>query len=230
MEHKILYKPSFAMVEFRLDAGESIVVESGSMAGMSPNMEIKTSIGGTGQGFLAKIFAFFAALVRKFLGGESIFMNTYTPSSGGGVLYVAPALTGDIIHQRLEGGKSLYIQATSYLASTPGIRLKTVWMGLRSFFSGEGMFLLRAEGEGEIWINSYGAIKAIDVDGEYIVDTGHMVAFEDSLEYQVKAVGGLKSTLFSGEGLVMKFSGKGRLYIQTHNVDSLVGWVTPMLP
>ncbi len=229
MQQKILYSPAFSMAEIELQEGESVVVESGSMVGMSDNMDIKTSVGGTGRGFFGRIFAFLAALIRKVFGGESIFLNTYTPQSGPGKLLVSPSLAGDIIHKKVEGG-TFYVQGSAYLASSPELSVKTKWMGLKSLFGGEGLFLLQTEGTGDLWFNCYGAIKEMEIDGDYIVDTGHIVAFEDSLDFKVKAVGGLKSTLMSGEGLVTHFSGKGRLYIQTHNLGSLVGWVTPLLP
>ncbi|GAB4293836.1 MAG: TIGR00266 family protein [Myxococcota bacterium] len=229
MENKIHYRPIYSMAEIVLQPGESVVVESGSMVAMSDNMEIKTSIGGTKLGFFGKIVAFFAALIRKFLGGESVFFNTYTPQGKEGKLFVAPSLAGDIVHKKLNGG-GIYLQGTAFLASSPDVNLKTKWGGLRSLFGGEGLFLLYAQGSGDLWFNCYGAIQEIDVDGEYIVDTGHIVAFDENLTFKVTSVGGLKSTLFSGEGLVTRFSGRGKLYIQTHNLGALVNWVTPLLP
>jgi len=229
MKNEIRYAPAFSMAEISLAEGEAVVVESGSMVGMSDNMQIKTSIGGTNRGLFGKLLAFLAALIRKVFGGESIFMNTYTPKGGPGRVLVAPALAGDIVHKKVEGG-SLYVQATAYLASSPDLTIKTKWMGLKSLFGGEGLFLLRTEGSGELWFNCCGAIKEIEVDGEYTVDTGHIVAFEDTLDFKVKAVGGLKSTLMSGEGLVTRFSGKGKLWIQSHNLSSMISWVIPMLP
>jgi len=95
---------------------------------------------------------------------------------------------------------------------------------------GEGLFLLSATGAGDLFINAYGGIREIDLNGSFIVDTGHIVAFEDSLTFNVKKVGSWKSTLFSGEGLVCEFSGKGKLWIQTRNLSALVAWLRPMLP
>jgi len=229
MEHTIRYAPAYAMAEIIMQPGESVVVESGSMVGMSDNLNIKTSIGGSKSGFFGWLINLLLAFIRKFLGGESLFLNTYTPEGGPGTLLISPALAGDIIHHKLEGN-SLFIQGSSFLASSPGITIKAVWGGFRSLFGGEGLFLLKASGSGDLWVNSYGAIKEIEVNGRYTVDTGHIVAFDDTLNYRVKAVGGLKSTFLSGEGLVTEFSGNGRLYIQTHNLGSLVGWVTPLLP
>lgn len=231
MQHQILFKPSFAMARFDLEPGESIVTEAGSMVAMSTNMGINTSIGGTGLGFLAKIGAFFIALIRKFLGGESMFFNTYSPDGGAGELYVAPAMVGDLVNMKVTEGASIIIQPGSFVASTPGVRLKTRWGGLTSIFGGEGAFLLEAQGTGELWINAYGGIREVQVQGNYVCDTGHMVAFDDTLGYKLRMAGGGMMTAFkSGEGLVFEFSGTGRLLLQSRNLSSLVSWISPHLP
>lgn len=231
MKHEITFKPSFAMVRFDLEPGESVVTESGSMVGMSTNMQIKTSIGGTGLGFFGKLFNLLIALIRKVLGGESMFFNTYSPSGSAGDLLVAPALVGDIVSMPVSTGRSVIIQPGSFVASTPGVTLKTRWGGLRSILGREGAFLLEASGQGEVWVNAYGGIREIDISGSFICDTGHMVAFDTSLNYKLRMAGGGMFTAFkSGEGLVFEFSGNGKLLIQSRNLDTLVSWITPALP
>ena len=108
--------------------------------------------------------------------------------------------------------------------------LKLKFGGLKTLLGGEGLFLLRASGTGNLFINAYGGIRELDLAGPFIVDTGHIVAFEESLSFNVKKVGGWKSTLLSGEGLVCEFNGKGKLWIQTRNVGAMVSWLRPMLP
>lgn len=231
MQHQILYKPSYAMAIVTLQPGESIDVEAGSMVAMTHGMKIKTMFNGNASGFFGKIWNFFVALSRKIFGGETMMINRYSPPEGQvGQVYVAPALTGDIIQHRVQPGRDIIIQGSSFLASVGNVKIKLKWGGLRSLFGGEGLVLLRATGDGELWVNSYGAIYEIDVNGSYIVDTGHIVAFENSLNYKIKRVGGWKSTFFSGEGLVMRFEGQGKLWIQTRNLGQLVHWLTPMLP
>ena len=231
MKQTIEFGPAYAMSTIDLDPGDSVTVEAGSMVGMSDGLEIKTSIGGNKSGFFGKVLNFLLALVRKVLGGESFFVNTYTPPEGqSGQIMVAPALSGDIVHYALDGNKSLIIQATSYLASAGDIGIKTRFGGLKSLFSGEGAFWLEASGKGDLWVNCYGAIHEIDVQGKYTVDTGHVVAFDDTLDYKIKGAGGLKSTLMSGEGLVCEFNGTGKLFIQSRNLGGMIGWITPRLP
>jgi uncharacterized protein (TIGR00266 family) len=231
MKHEILFKPSFGMVKFELEPGESIITEAGSMVGMSPNMRLKTTIGGTHLGFFGKLVNFIIALIRKFLGGESMFFNTYSPAGSGGKLWVSPAMVGDLTTLTITPDKPLIIQPGSYVANTPGVILKTRWGGLRSILGREGAFLLEASGNGEIWLNAYGGIKELQLHGTMIVDTGHMVAFDSSLDYKLKMAGkGMLTAFKSGEGLVFEFNGTGRLLIQSRNIDSLVAFVTPALP
>ncbi|HPQ69688.1 MAG TPA: TIGR00266 family protein [bacterium] len=220
MNYEIKHGPSFASLFLNLDTGEQVRTEAGAMVGMSTNLSIKTKAYG---GFLK-------ALIRKLVGGESIFQNTYTAEGGAGEIIVSPTLPGSIKAKTLAKGQPFILQASAFLACTPDVTLKTKYGGLKALMSGEGLFLLQAGGEGELWFNSYGNIIEIDVDGEYIVDTGHIVAFEDGLSFKVKKVGGLKSLLLSGEGFVANFKGKGKLYIQSRTVSSLVGWIAPMLP
>jgi uncharacterized protein (TIGR00266 family) len=218
------------MATLDLSTGESVTVEAGSMVGMSDGLAIKTHIGGNKGGLFSGLINFFLALVRKFLGGETLFVNTYSPPEGkDGRLMIAPALSGDIVHVELDGTRKLMVQGSSYLASTYGVTVKTKFGGLKSLFSGEGAFWLQCSGKGELWINCHGAVHKVDVEGAYIVDTGHVVAFDDTIDYKIRGSGGIKATLLSGEGLTMHFSGHGKLYIQSRNLDGMIHWITPRL-
>ena len=172
-------------------------------------------------------------LKRSVLGGESFFINTFTASNGPGEVIVAPALPGDIIHLPVPtDGKAIMVQSGSWLASEATVTVDTKWGGAKTFFSGEGLFLLRCSGSGDMLVASYGAIFEMDLPaGEsYKVDTGHIVAFEEGIGYQVNKVGGWKSTILSGEGLVATFTGPGKLWQQSRSPADLVGWLTEKLP
>ena len=164
-------------------------------------------------------------MARKFLGGESLFLSEYTAPQPG-FLSVAPAYPGSILCRQLQG-QSLLLTAGSFLACTPGIQMSTQFGGLRSLFSGEGAFLVQCQGTGSLFFNAYGAVVERDVQGEFNVDTGHVVAWEPTLQYTIRGMGGMKQTLFSGEGLVMSFTGSGRLYLQTRHFGGLVHWLRP---
>jgi uncharacterized protein (TIGR00266 family) len=183
---------------------------------------------GRKAGFFAKLWAMFVAFFRKLLGGETMFVNDFHGPQGGEVV-LAPALSGHIMHQTLSPGGKLFVQTGSYLASTGTIDTKVRWGGLRSMFGGEGLILLECSGQGDLFVNSYGGIVPVPVNGSFVVDTGHIVAFDGTLDFKVRSVGGVKSFLFSGEGLVCEFRGQGTVYVQSRNLSALVGWLTPML-
>jgi len=144
---------------------------------------------------------------------------------------LAPALPGDVVRYDM-ADERLLVQSGSFLAVDDAIELDTAFGGAKTFFGSEGLFLLELVGTGPAFLSSYGAIHAVDLDdGErYTVDTGHVVAFEDTADFTVDRVGGLKSTLFSGEGLVCRFSGPGRVWIQTRSQDAFLAWLIPQLP
>ena len=219
MDVKLLYQPSYTMANVKLSAGEEIRAESGSMVSMSDGVEMETKM----QGGL------FKALGRSFLGGESFFMNTFKSANGGEINF-APPLPGDMFV--LELGKPMLIQSGSYIASENSVDIDTKFGGAKMFFASEGLFLLRATGTGKIILSSFGAIHELILQAgqKYIVDTGHFVAFDEGIGFNVRRVGGIKSTLFSGEGLVVDITGPGRILIQSRSTDSFLGWLIRKLP
>ena len=220
MEHEILYRPSYSLLRVSLRQGESIAAEAGAMVSMSAGIEMETAARG----------GVFGALKRSMLGGESFFVNTFHANQPGEATF-APTLPGDLCAFELTGG-TLFAQSGAYVASSPQIDVDTKWGGARTFFSKEGLFLLKLTGTGTVFLSSYGAIHAVDLEPgqQYIVDTGHMVAFEESVDYRVERVGGLKSTFFSGEGLVCRLTGPGRILIQTRSPDAFLAWLIPQIP
>jgi uncharacterized protein (TIGR00266 family) len=209
--------PAFTLARVALDQGETLKAESGAMVSMSGTVDIQTKMQG---GLLA-------SLARSVLTQESFFQNTFTAARGPGEVTLAPSLPGDIRLREMRG-ESLILQSGAYLASHPGVQVETKWGGAKTFFSREGLFLLRAHGEGALLFSSYGAIVEVAVPPSgYVVDTGHLVAFEPSLQWDVERVGGLKSLLFSGEGLVCRFRGAGKLWLQTRSFDAFLGQVVP---
>lgn len=221
MQIDIRYQPSYSLALVDLAEGEPIQAESGAMVSMTSNVRIDTSMKG----------GIFGAVKRKLLGGETLFANTFTPDGGPGQVTLAPSLPGDVHTLRL-GGETLYVQSGSFLASHPDVNLDLKWGGARTFFGSEGLFLLKAEGAGEILLSSYGAIHAVEVSPNrpYIVDTGHIVAFGGGLEFDVQRVGSWKSTLLSGEGVVCTFRGSGTVYLQTRSTQAFLSWLIPRLP
>ena len=209
--------PDYGQLRVRLDPGERFIAEGGAMAWMDAGMDVKARLLG---GFLR-------ALVRKVTGGESLFVGEYASDAGGEAAF-SPSRPGMVV-QRAMTGDSITLTADSFFACTPGIELNTRFGGLRSLFSGEGLFFMECSGTGELFFNSFGSIVEKEIDGSFIVDTSHVVAWEPGLSYSIRGMGGLKSTLLSGEGLVMEFSGRGKLYLQTRTVSGIASWLTPFV-
>lgn len=229
MDYSIEHGPAFAWLKVRLAPGESVTAEAGAMVRQSPQLQMDTRLNaGRKPRVFALLWAFLIALIRRFFGGETMFINEFHGPAGGEVV-LAPALSGNIMQKALSAGRTLFVQTGSYLASTGTIDTRVRWGGLRALFGGEGLVLLECSGEGELFVNSYGGIVEVPVAGRFVVDTGHIVAFDGSLDFRVRSVGGVKSFLFSGEGLVCEFQGQGTVYIQSRNLNALVGWLTPML-
>jgi uncharacterized protein (TIGR00266 family) len=221
MEVDIQASPSFAFATITIPPAGEVRVEAGAMAEYSDGVEIETKArGGVLAGFR-----------RSVLGGESFFINTFQASAGGTVS-VAPQLPGDMRLLPLDGSQTMYVQSGSWIASDPGIEVDTKWGGAKTFFSGEGLFLLKCTGAGDLLVSSYGAIldRTLGPGESFTLDTGHVVAFDESITYSVHKAGNWKTTFLGGEGLVTKFTGPGRVWIQTRSPDDFLSWLIPKLP
>ncbi len=221
--YEIEHAPAFASLKVSLTTGQTLMVEAGAMAAMDSHIKMKSKM----KGGLMKGLA-------RMVSGESLFISEFTAEGKPGELFLSPGVPGDLTYYRLQGN-SLIIQSSGYVASSPGIELNTKFQGLKGFFSGESIFMLKASGTGDVWFSSYGGIIEIPVSGDYVVDTGYIVAFEDTLQYNVEVLGGLsfrnlKTSIFGGEGLVCRFTGHGKLWIQTRNVIPLINFLNPFRP
>ncbi len=187
------------------------------MASMSSSITFSTRWNG----------GFFAAILRKLFGGESLFVNEFSTATQGDLVLTQP-MPGDIECIELKG-QSLYLQAGAFLACDPGVQLSLGYAGLRSMIAREGLFRLRVSGVGRIWFGAYGGIITKEIAGEYVVDSGHLVAYEPSVQLRLGMAGSFFSSLFSGEGIVMRLHGPGRVYLQTRSIDGLAAWVNSHL-
>lgn len=229
--HEITHGPSFALLRVDLQPGQRLVCEAGSMVARSSNvqMDVKMSTKQS-MGFFNMVFTIMIAFVRKMLGGESFFVNHFYGAQPGSV-WIAPTMAGEITYRRINPGEKLMLSAGAYLASVGDIDVKMKFGGLKSMLAKEGAFMLEVSGNGDLWFNSYGGTTAVDINGPFMVDNGHFVAFEGQLTYNLRSAGGgMLGFLAGGEGLVCEFNGQGKVYIQSRNTQSLVGWLTPMLP
>ena len=222
MQVNVLYRPSYAVAQVQLAAGEMLQAETGAMVSMSGEVQVETSMRG---GFLK-------SLTRSVLGGESFFTNTFRAGARGGEVMLAPTLPGDVFTFNLNGSAAYLVQSGSFLGSGDGVQTDAKWSGAKTFFGGEGLIMLRCSGTGTLILSSYGAIHEVEVPAGqvYTVDTGHLVAFDERMPFKVRTIGGMKSTLLGGEGLVVDLTGPGRLLMQTRSEGALLDWLLPKLP
>jgi len=224
LQHQIEFSPDFALLHVQLQKGQQVFAEPSAMATMDTGIELKAGLRGGLRGSLGRAF-----------GGESLIVNTFTARDRAGEVTFAAGPAGDVVHYALRGQK-LFLQRGAYVANSDGVDVTGKWQGAKGFFSGEGLVLLQASGQGDVFFSSYGAILEIDVRDSFFVDTGYIVAFEDTLQYRVTVLPGLrvgskiKSFLFGGEGLVCKFTGQGKVWIQTRAVHPFLSWVHPFRP
>ncbi|MFO0550264.1 MAG: TIGR00266 family protein [Polyangiaceae bacterium] len=230
MQHVIKYEPSFPMLQVALQPSEVLVAEAGTMVARATSVSMDVRLNaGRAAGFFGKLKAVFIAFLRKMVGGETFFVNHFSAPTGGWV-WLAPTLSGSIRHIPMQG-QTLVMSPGSFVACAGDVDLKMRWGGLRALLAKEGLFFVEASGQGDLWITSYGAIDEVWVNGSYVVDNGHLVAFDSSLSFHLKTPGGgLMGFVASGEGLVCEFTGSGRVLIQSRNTSALVQWVGRLLP
>lgn len=210
--------PAFGVARITMGPNERIRAESGAMMATTPSVTVEAKA----EGGVLK------SLKRAALGGESFFITSYIAPAEGGWVDVAARLPGDTQVIDVEPGQAWFVQKGSWLASADGVDLNTQWGGFKNLFGSEGGFILRAEGQGPMVVAAYGAIEAWDLaPGQTItLDTGHMVAYQESVEMGFRKVtGGVVQTLKSGEGMVFDFTGPGRVLIQTRNPNEFLSFI-----
>jgi len=220
MQIEILHRPAYSLAVARLAPNERIRAEPGAMVSFSEGVDIETKMEG----------GLFKSLGRAVLGGESLFQNFWKAGPAGGEVTLAPELPGDIALVELQG-ETLMVQSGSFMASEESVQIDAKLSG-KAFMAGEGLSILQASGRGKLLVSSYGAIyeKTIGPGERYVVDSSHLVAFDGTIQVRPRPVGGLKSTLLSGEGLVIELTGPGRIFIQTRSPQALINWIIPQLP
>ncbi|MDX2212411.1 MAG: TIGR00266 family protein [Oculatellaceae cyanobacterium bins.114] len=217
MRYEIRYKPAFATIFLTLNPGDRITTEAGSMASMSAQLSMNTEFSG----------GLIPGLLKAFLGGESLFVNTFTNSTQQPLeLVLTQSTVGDVGMIELKGN-AICFQPGAYVAHTPGIQMGIEWAGFSSWLAGEGLFKLKLSGTGLVFFGGYGGLTQRQVNGEYVVDTGHLVAYEPGLQMNIRMAGGLIGSVTSGEGLVNRLTGKGMIYLQSRSVDGLVRFLRP---
>jgi uncharacterized protein (TIGR00266 family) len=222
MKYEIKYKPSYSMLVVNLEGGETITGESGAMTYMDPNIEVHTR---------KREKSLLGSLGLAIVGRQSFWVNDYTASQGSGEVGLVAAPVGDIEMLEVKPDQGYVIQKSAYIASTQNVDLDIKWEGFTKGLFGQGLFMIRVKGNGNLFINVFGAVdKHTLKPGQTLtVDNFHLVAFSDSCSYKVTKFGGLKETLLGGEGLVTQITGPGDIYIQTKNLREFVDWLWTLI-
>ncbi|CAN5734840.1 hypothetical protein BH20ACI4_BH20ACI4_33750 [soil metagenome] len=219
---EIKYQGAFALAVVNLQAEQAISAEAGAMVSMSSNVDLHSEMKG----------GVFGALKRA-VGGESAFVSTFTAKGGAGEVTFAPGTPGDVVGIELRN-QTFMVQSSSYLAGDTALLVDTKFGGAKSFFGGEGLFVLEVSGTGLLLISSFGSIhrKTLRSGEQYVVDTGHLVAWEGQMQYDLRkaAKSGFFRSFLSGEGMVAEFQGPGEILIQTRNLAAFAGLLKPFFP
>lgn len=219
MKAEICGSDAFAYIDVELAPGEGITAEPDAMSSMSADLDLKARFNG----------GFFTGLMRKWLGGESLFISHFSNNTSGARRLTLVQPTPGSIRMRELANESFFLQPGAYLASTDGLKIGVGFAGFVSWIAGEGLFRIVVRGSGKLWYGAYGALLDREVDGEYIVDTSHLVAYPPGIKLKLQLAGGLFSSFFGGEGLVTRVVGRGRIVIQTRSVSGLASWINPKL-
>jgi len=224
MDYELDSRPAYTVATIALDPGETITSEAGALVSHTDSIRMETGIGDENEGFLESV-------KDSVLGDESLFRNRFTAEGGPGQVSLAPTVPGDVNVVELDGN-SLYLQSGAYVAAGSGVTLDTEVGGLDTLLGGEGLFFLEASGHGPLFLGSFGGVQRHEVsrDETFTVDSGHVVAWDGSMSYNTERVGGMKETLFSEEGLVMRFDGPGEVFVQTRNYDNFIGDIVARIP
>ncbi len=222
MKYQIKYAPSYSMLVVNLEAGEQITGEAGAMTYMTPTMEIRTR---------KREKSLLGTLATAIIGGQSFFVNDYAAVGGAGEIALVAAPVGDVTKLDVQPTKGFIIQKASYLASSQSVDLDVRWEGFSKGLFGQGLFMIKTTGQGDLFINTFGAIDKHELapGQELVVDNFHLVAFSDTCSYAVERVGGWKETIFSGEGLMTRIHGPGEVYIQTKNLREFADWIWTLI-
>lgn len=215
MEFQILGSPSFGYAHVDLQPGETLVTESGAMASMSPSIGMTAKLNG----------GFIKGLIRKFMGGESLFINHFkNGASTSQRITLTQPTPGAMVLKRLEN-ETFYLQPTAFIACEPGVKMGLKFAGITSFIAREGLFKLELKGTGNVLFGAFGEVFEKSVKGELIVDSGHLVGYDTNMKLKTQLSGGIISSLTSGEGLVTRVEGTGKIWVQTRNLQGMASFI-----
>lgn len=213
---------SFPVAVCRMENGEKMITEKGSMVWMSPNMQMETQGGGLGKMF------------SKAFSGESMFQNTYT-ANGNGMITFGSSFPGQIKAVTIAPGQEMIVQKSAFLAAENGVSLSVHFnkkLGA-GFFGGEGFIMQKLSGSGVAFVEIDGELVeyTLEAGQQMVVNTGNVAGFEPGVQMDIQQVPGLKNKLLGGEGLFNTvLTGPGKIWLQTMPIANVAMSLLPYIP
>jgi uncharacterized protein (TIGR00266 family) len=232
LEYNITHSPAFSKLDITLSKDESLLAQPGSMLSMTTGIRIASRVGGQLKQ------SGVAGGIKSLLSGEGFFTTVFTSVRDGEQLTLAPDAIGEVLALEIapasteHGTGGIFISKGSYLASVPELSLEASLLGLKGLLTKKGFFVLHATGSGTVFLSSFGAIieRELKQDEQLVVDNSYVIAFSDTIKYElVTASRGLKDSIFSGEGLVNRYTGPGKIFYQTRAKPKGAGLITTIL-
>jgi uncharacterized protein (TIGR00266 family) len=220
MKADIKGSDAFAYIDMELEPGDKVIAESDAMSSMSADLDMQAKFNG----------GFFMAILRRLLVGETLFVNHFSNNTNGSRRITLVQPTPGALRCLDLNNETFYLQPGAFLACGEDIKISVKFAGLISWMAREGLFRIAVSGTGMVWYGAYGSLIDKEIDGEYIVDTSHLVGYTPGIGLKLQLAGGIFSSLFGGEGLVTRVVGKGRIVIQTRSLSGLASWINPKLP
>ena len=211
----------FPLVELSLNQGETVYIQRGSMVYHTSNVNLNTQLNASGSG----LGRFVKAVGRSMVSGESTFITQAVAESDNGNLALAPDTPGQVIALEL-GEKQYRLNDGAFLAldGTASYTMEHQSIGKALFGGQGGLFVMTTQGQGTLLANAFGSIKKIELQNQEItIDNAHVVAWSQSLDYNIHLENGFWQSIGTGEGVVNTFRGTGEVYVQSLNLQSFAG-------
>lgn len=219
MQIDVSSRPAYSVAYVRLNAGETVVAESGALVTMSAGVEVAASLSG----------GLVQSVARRLVANESLIMARYRATMQGAWVALAPRFPGDLVPVDLVPSNPLYVQSGSLLAHGEHVEVGASVGNLQTVAMREGVTVLAAVGTGPLVIASYGGLERFDLNNgeQIVVDSGHLAAWSANMRMSIGPLSGVVSSVLTGEGIVAQFTGPGTVFVQTRSEQQMRSWLLP---
>lgn len=219
MQIDVSSRPAYSVAYVRLNAGETVVAESGALVTMSAGVEVAASLSG----------GLVQSVARRLVANESLIMARYRARVQGAWVALAPRFPGDLVPVELTPSGPLYVQSGSLLAHGEHVEVGASVGSIQTVALREGVTVLAAVGTGPLLVAAYGGLERFDLNNgeQLVVDSGHLAAWTASMRMTVGPLSGVVSSVLTGEGIVAQFTGPGTVFVQTRSEQQMRSWLLP---